>query len=227
MNFAPGQTVPNLVVATVGSDGKVDFYNGSAGSVQVVADVSGWFAAGAPGPGGYAGLRPARIVDSRAHLGVSQALGARQTGYVKPILGRGGLPLSGVGAVVLNVTVTQPTSTGYLSVFKDTYPPPCTSNLNFSAGQTVANLVVVPMDSSNGIDFYNSSAGSVQVIADVEGWVATPTQGGGGLFGLSPLRLMDTRRTSAPPVRSARAGPPPWSSPGAAVSLLRGRRAWG
>ena len=181
------------MVATVGSDGKVDFYNGSAGSVQVVADVSGWFAAGAPGPGGYAGLRPARIVDSRAHLGVSQALGARQTGYVKPILGRGGLPLSGVGAVVLNVTVTQPTSTGYLSVFKDTYSPPRTSNLNFSAGQTVANLVVVPMDSSNGIDFYNSSAGSVQVIADVEGWVATPTQGGGGLFGLSPLRLMDTR----------------------------------
>ena len=38
------QTVPNLVVAPVGADGEVDLYNGSAGTVQLVADASGWFA---------------------------------------------------------------------------------------------------------------------------------------------------------------------------------------
>jgi len=48
LNFVRGQTVPNLVVAPVGVSGKVDLYNGSAGSVQLVADVSGWFRSGAP-----------------------------------------------------------------------------------------------------------------------------------------------------------------------------------
>jgi hypothetical protein len=32
-------------VVKVGSGGQVDFYNGSAGTVQVVTDVSGWFGA--------------------------------------------------------------------------------------------------------------------------------------------------------------------------------------
>jgi alpha-tubulin suppressor-like RCC1 family protein len=37
------QTVPNLVVARVGTNGRVAFYNGSAGTVQLVADISGYF----------------------------------------------------------------------------------------------------------------------------------------------------------------------------------------
>ncbi|MGI8761621.1 MAG: carboxypeptidase regulatory-like domain-containing protein [Jatrophihabitantaceae bacterium] len=43
LNFVQGQTVPNLVVAPVGAGGVVDLYNGSAGTVQLVADVSGYF----------------------------------------------------------------------------------------------------------------------------------------------------------------------------------------
>ncbi len=42
LNFLPGQTVPNLVVAPVGIDGSVDFFNGSPGSVQLIADVAGY-----------------------------------------------------------------------------------------------------------------------------------------------------------------------------------------
>ena len=41
LNFDPGQTVANLVIAPVGADGKIDFYNAD-GSTQIVADVSGW-----------------------------------------------------------------------------------------------------------------------------------------------------------------------------------------
>ena len=42
LNFVPGQTVPNLVVVPVGANGKVDLYNGSGGTVQLVADVEGY-----------------------------------------------------------------------------------------------------------------------------------------------------------------------------------------
>src|SRR5664279_3071368 len=36
LNFSPGQTVPNLVVAPVGANGQVDLYNGSAGSTHLI-----------------------------------------------------------------------------------------------------------------------------------------------------------------------------------------------
>lgn len=45
LNFTAGETIPNLVIAPVGADGKVDFYNGSNGTVQIIADVSGYFLA--------------------------------------------------------------------------------------------------------------------------------------------------------------------------------------
>lgn len=194
LNFLAGRTVPNLVVATVDGDGKVDVYNGSVGSVQVVADVSGWFAAGSPGPGGYAGLAPARIADSRVRLGLSGAIGAGQTGLVGPVRGHVGVPASAVGAVVLNVTVTQPANAGYLTVYRDAgLGRPSASDLNFGPGQTVANVVVVPIDDWDEIGFYNGSPGTVQVVADVEGWIATPTPGGGGLFAMPAVRFMDSR----------------------------------
>ena len=42
LNTAPGLTVPNLVIAKLGTDGKVDLFN-AAGSVHLIADVVGWF----------------------------------------------------------------------------------------------------------------------------------------------------------------------------------------
>lgn len=44
LNFIDGETIPNLVMAGVGADGKVSIYN-DKGSVDVVADVQGWFLA--------------------------------------------------------------------------------------------------------------------------------------------------------------------------------------
>ena len=56
LNFVRGQVVPNLVVAPVGADGKVDLYNGSPGSVQMLADVSGWFRTKTAPPGSVTGV---------------------------------------------------------------------------------------------------------------------------------------------------------------------------
>ena len=48
-----------------------------------------------------------------------------------------------------------------------------TSNLNFTADQTIANLVVVPVGADGNVIVYNK-AGSVHVIADVAGWYTGP-----------------------------------------------------
>ena len=45
LNFGPGQTVANLVVAKVGTNGQVSVYN-ATGTTHVIADVAGWYDTG-------------------------------------------------------------------------------------------------------------------------------------------------------------------------------------
>jgi hypothetical protein len=49
----------------------------------------------------------------------------------------------------------------------NTLPP--VSDYTFAAGGTVAGLVTVPVVNGK-VDFYNSSSGTVQVIADLAGY---------------------------------------------------------
>jgi hypothetical protein len=79
-----------------------------------------------------------------------------------------GLPW-GMRAVVLNVTVTQPTASGHLTVYPDGQAQPNTSNLNWVAGQTVPNLVTLPVI-DGVVVFYNGSPGTVHIVADVFGY---------------------------------------------------------
>ncbi len=194
LNFSAGQTVPNLVVVPVGKDGKVNLYNGSGGTVQLLADISGYFAAGDPASAGaFGALSPARLLDTRSNNGASGPVAAGGTVALQ-VDGRGGLPASGVGAVVLNVTVTQAKAGGYITAYPDQETRPGTSNLNFSAGQTVPNLVVVPVGKDGKVDLYNGSGGTVQLLADISGYFAAGDPASAGAFGaLSPARLLDTR----------------------------------
>jgi hypothetical protein len=43
LNYGPGQTIPNMVVARIGDDGTVSIY--SPTTTHIVVDVAGWFAA--------------------------------------------------------------------------------------------------------------------------------------------------------------------------------------
>jgi hypothetical protein len=43
LNFVPGQTIPNMVIAKVGADGSISIRNGT-GSTHVIVDIAGWYA---------------------------------------------------------------------------------------------------------------------------------------------------------------------------------------
>jgi hypothetical protein len=196
LNYVAGLTVPNLVEVAVGSLGRVDLYVGGS-STDLIADVEGWVGNSTNSYGG-AGLfeaqSPARILDTRTGTGAPHAkLGAGQS-IVLQVAGAGSVPSSHVAAVVLNVTVTNPTAASYLTVFpSDDSSVPLTSNLNFSAGQTVANRVIVPLSATGQVTIFNGS-GTVDVIADVSGWFTDSTGTGGFAFvGTVPSRLLDTR----------------------------------
>lgn len=150
--------------------------------------------------GEFVPLSPARILDTRDGTGQPDVgvapLGAGAPRVIQ-VLGQGGVPTSGVDAVVLNVTVTNATAPAYLTVYpyEDTdNTPPLASNLNFVRGQTVPNLVVARVGDAGSVSIY-TNAGSADVIFDVTGWVtsAFSTSRGGRLVPVTPTRLLDTR----------------------------------
>jgi hypothetical protein len=69
----------------------------------------------------------------------------------------------------LNVTVVGSTASNYLTVYPTGASPPIASNLNFVAGQTIANMVIVKVGTSGKITLYNN-AGFTPVLVDVVGW---------------------------------------------------------
>ena len=143
---------------------------------------------------GFAPLTPARITDTRKGSGNANAgktLAAGRTLTVQ-VAGAGGVP-AGATAAVLNITVTNTTSAGYLTVWPAGQARPTASNLNWTPHQTVPNLVEVPLSSSGQVTIFNS-AGNTDVVVDVEGYHALPTGASSGLYqALTPSRICDTR----------------------------------
>jgi plastocyanin len=168
LNYVAGDVVPNLVIVKVGANGKVSLYNES-GSVHVLADVVGWYSAAGGAGEPYVPLNPSRILDTRTGNGAPLSpVGPAQTLNLQ-VLDRGGVPASGVAAVVLNVTAVSPTSSSYLTAWPAGESQPNASNLNYRPGQVVPNLVVVKVGTGGLVSLFNE-LGQVHVIADVVGW---------------------------------------------------------
>jgi hypothetical protein len=196
LNWVAGETVPNLVEVSLGTSGQVTIFN-AAGNVDVVFDVAGYVSpAPATGADGlFNPLVPARLLDTRDGTGAPRGpLGPRGVLDLQ-ITGRGHVPSTGVSAVVLNVTVTDATASSYLTVFPAGASTPLASNLNFVAGQTVPNRVIVGVGTGGQVSIFNAQ-GSVDVIADVGGWFtdsSDPSAIGSTFVGVTPARILDTR----------------------------------
>jgi uncharacterized protein (DUF1501 family) len=186
LNPRPGRATPNLVIMGLGPDGSIDVHN-AVGETHCIVDVFGWFS---PGSGDrFTPLAPARVLDTRDGTGAPAGALAGDGRIDLQVLGRGGVPAGGVRAVVLNVTVDQPSAEGFLTVGPGGEPVPATSNLNFARGQAVPNLVVCKLGAGGTVSI-TSSVASAHVIADVFGWFG---DAGACLSTVAPARLLDTR----------------------------------
>ena len=121
--------------------------------------------------GGFYSITPCRLADTRVTgqgpalvHGVSRSFGA---------IGSCGIPAT-AKSLVLNVTVTQPTGTGYVVLYAANTPVPGTSTVSFSTGQTRANNATVAIGSDGTGDFRVrpnlTGSGTVHVILDVVGY---------------------------------------------------------
>ena len=192
LNWSAGQTIPNAVTVKVGDEDSVDVYS-IAGNVNVIIDVVGYYEDSTvlAGGAGFTPLSPSRILDSRpaTEVGPYNTPWSSDQSRTLAVTGSGGVP-AGAEAVVLNATVTAPNATSYLTVSPHGTTRPTASNLNWVAGQTIANAVTVKLPADGVIDLYSAS-GRVDVIVDVVGYFDVGT--GSAFHPLTPARVQDSR----------------------------------
>ncbi len=152
--------------------------------------------------GAYTPLSPTRLLDTRTNgetLGPNSSLN---------LLVLGGSVPADASAVALNVTVTDTTSDSFLTVYPTGQPLPLVSNLNWPSGETVPNLVIVPVGLGGEVTFYNDQ-GRTDVVVDLEGYFAPEPSNSttGSYVPLTPSRIVDTRAGSGEPYSGDTLGP--------------------
>ncbi len=195
LNFPAGDDRANAVTVALSSAGtlSITYAAPTAGpSAQVIFDVTGFFSVDANGAT-YRPLVPARILDTRASIGIAGALGSH-VAQSFPVRGAGGVPAEAT-AVTGNLTVTAQQSLGFLYIGPEQVDNPTSSTLNFPAGDDRANAVTVALspDGRLWVTYAAPTLGpSAQVIFDVTGYFA-PGPGGSAYVPLNPTRILDTR----------------------------------
>lgn len=113
-------------------------------------------------------VTPCRAIDTR-----SSAPLASQIPRTFPVGGICGIPAS-AKAVSANVTVTQPSGQGHVSLWPGDLQQPMVSSINFAAGQTRANNVLLRLATSGSgsvaANAFVLGNGNVQLIVDVNGY---------------------------------------------------------
>jgi hypothetical protein len=144
--------------------------------------------------GAFIPVKAARVLDTRSGLGAPRGPVRGGSTVHLQVAGHGGVPGTGVSAVMLNVTVTQPTGGGVVTAYADGTSLPGTSNLNFVRGQTVPNLALVTVGGNGKLALHVAMAGTVQLVVDVQGYyLAGAATERGALTPLTPSRLLDSR----------------------------------
>jgi len=171
VNYEAGDTIANEVIAALSSDGTVCFF--ASATVDLVVDVNGWLASISD----FNRSGPSRILDTRPGQSANALLQVApvplQPNNVVEVniadLG-GAVPSTGVSAVSLNVTATNITQPGFVTV----YPCgqlPLASSVNYAAPDlSTANAVLVPVSAAGTVCFYGMSA--VDLVVDINGWFA-------------------------------------------------------
>jgi hypothetical protein len=115
---------------------------------------------------------PERLLDTRSQIGytdrkptTSQVISLKVTG-----VGNTKVPVTAT-AVILNITGTEATGDGFVTVWPCDVPQPIASNLNLFAGLTTPNLVAVRLSTAGTVCLYNEPG--AHLLADVAGYFAS------------------------------------------------------
>ncbi len=185
LNTGPGRPVPNLVIMGIGTDGCIEILN-SHGESHCVVDVFGYFTVGSGDR--FTPLAPKRLFDTRDGVGIRPGKLAHASPVDIQVAGLAGVPAS-ASAVVINLTVTEPESPGWMRLTPTGQAAAVTSNVNFVAGNVVPNLVICKLGVGGQVTLDGVGSGA-HVVGDVFGYFGSS---GSLLRAVPPRRLLDTR----------------------------------
>ncbi len=178
LNWAKGQTVANRVIVPIGANGEVTLAN-QLGNADVIVDIDGYFSGGGPAPTAaslFTPITPVRVIDTRS---TSSPLQAGRS-LTQQLAGVDGIAPD-ASAVAANLTATQTTAASFFTAYPQA-PRPTSSDLNWTAGQTAANLALMTLSPDGATSVYNN-AGSAALVVDAFGYF-TPLR--------PPLRVATT-----------------------------------
>jgi hypothetical protein len=151
---------------------------------------------GGPAPaavtGGFHGISPIRLLDTRT--APPAARGPIPAGCTIAVdIGALGAAPADASAIALNVTEVGATGRGFVVVWPCGSPRPATSNLNARALAPTPNLVVTPLDATRRVCLFTSVR--VDLVVDMTGWFAP---GGVPFHEQTATRALDTRSAPRP-----------------------------
>ena len=113
-------------------------------------------------------IDPARVADTRT----GTAIGVRTARAVSVATDTAGHPVVPAGAVAVayNLTVPAPAASGHLRVMPGDVGSSSTSAINFVAGQTIANGLVVKVDAARTIRVFNAADRPTHAVVDIVGY---------------------------------------------------------
>jgi hypothetical protein len=198
VNVRPGAPAANVVIVALDSTRQICVYTSVA--TDLIVDVTGYL-----GPNGAAFqevLTPRRAVDTR-FPGQRPDGGSGRVGPGVLTIPRSSLGVpADAAAVIVNLTATQASGSGFLTAYPCAATVPDTSNVNFAADEDRANQAIVGLASDGSLCVFASVA--THVIVDVTGVFA----GSEGLSFKSSVgtRMVDSRNGVGGPSTPMAAG---------------------
>ena len=210
VNFVPRTAATSMVASQLSSSGAMAIWNSSTSPIDVVIDVSGYWAGGTvSGGGGFVPVTPSRSLDTRSGLGAAksdwvQADWTESAASLSwQVTGRNGVP-AGATAVVMAITATNVSGGGDLVPFDesptvhpglswlsngDTLDSVVSSTgLAYSAGIPTTELFVVPLSVAGKAELdVNDPTGTAtmpdaDVLGDVVGYIRPGSASGSGMY---------------------------------------------
>ncbi|MBB4910846.1 hypothetical protein [Actinophytocola algeriensis] len=116
----------------------------------------------------------------------------------------GGVPATGVSAVLIRLTAAAPTAGTWLTAYPHNTTRPGVSMLNVGPGETLSNTAVVRPGANGQITIFNAY-GDTHVVVDVQGYFTTSTGAtNGGFVPVTQRRVVDTTKTTIVPAGGSR-----------------------
>lgn len=221
VNFSPGGASTALVVSALPASGAVAVWNSSTAPVDIIVDISGYFAGGTAGTaGGFVAVPPSRSLDTRSGVGAARdawrdVVDGMYSELSWQVSGRNGVPV-GATAVVMSLTATNLSSSGQFIPFDE--DPSRTPGVDpalvisdsdyvqvtgtaFTVAAPVTNLYLVPLSAGGRValdlgDDRQTAAPGAELIGDVVGYI----RGGGAqsVGTYQPLPVGQLLRTVVP-----------------------------